>query len=43
MGVKEGCPLSLTVFGGYADGLEKHLLENADIDAPTLKGVLVPL
>ena len=25
------------------DGLEKHLLETADIDAPTLMGVMVPL
>ena len=25
------------------DGLEKHLLETADIDAPTLMGVMTPL
>ena len=31
-----------SVFGLYVDGLEKHLLETADFDAPTLK-VLVPL
>ncbi len=43
MGVKQGCPLSPTLFGLYIDGLEKHLLENADIDAPTLMGVMVLL
>ena len=43
MGVKQGCLLSPTLFGLYVDGLEKHLLETADIDAPTLMGVMVPL
>ena len=43
MGVKQGCPLSPTLFGLYVDGLEKHLLGTADIDAPTLGEVLVPL
>ena len=33
-----------TLFGVYVDGLEhKHLLESADIDAPTLRGDLVLL
>ncbi len=25
MGVKQGCPLSATLFGLYIDGLEQHL------------------
>ena len=33
MGVKQVCPLSPTLFGLYVDGLEKHLLETAGIDA----------
>ncbi len=43
MGVKQGCPLSPTGFGLYVDGLERHLLESADVDVATLRGVLVPL
>ncbi len=43
MGVKQRCPLSPTLFEFYVDGLEKHLLETADIVAPTLMGVMVPL
>ena len=31
------------LFGLYVDGLEKHLLNMPDIDAPTLMGVMVPL
>jgi len=43
MGVKQGCPLNPTLFGLYKDGLEKHLLETAGIDAPELGGILAPL
>ncbi len=43
LGVKQGCALSPTLFGLYVDGLDKHLLETADIDASTLMGVMVPL
>ena len=42
MGLKQVCPLSPTLFGLYVDGLEKHLLNMPDIDAPTLMGVMVP-
>ena len=43
MWVKQGCPLSPALFGMYVDGLEKHLLDTADIAAPTLMGVIVSL
>ncbi|KAA6421319.1 MAG: hypothetical protein FRX49_08805 [Trebouxia sp. A1-2] len=34
---------SLTVFQLYVDKLERHLLGTADNDAPTFRGVHVPL
>ena len=36
-------PWLIQLFTLYVDGLEKHLLETADIDAPTLMGIMVPL
>ncbi len=43
MGVKQGCPLRPTLFDLNADGLDKHLLATAEMDAPTLMGVMVLL
>ena len=41
--MKQGFPLGPTLFGLYVDGLEKHLLDTADIDAATLMGVIALL
>ena len=43
MGVKQGCPLSSTLFGLFVDGLEQHLTDTLGHDAASLSGVLVPL
>ena len=43
MGVKQGCPLSATLFGLFVDGLEQHLMDTLGHDAPSLSGALVPL
>ena len=43
MGLKQGCPLSATLFGLFVDGLEKHLMETLGHDAPDLSGILIPL
>ena len=43
MGVKQGCPLSATLFGLFVDGLEQHLMNTLGHDAPSLSGVLIPL
>lgn len=36
-------PWLIQLFTLYVDGLEKYLLETADVDAPTHMGILVPL
>lgn len=43
MGGEARVPAKSNLFGLYVDGLEKHLLDMTDIDAPTLMGVMVPL
>ena len=43
MGVKQGCPLSATLFGLFVDGLEQHLMDTLGHDAPSLSGVIIPL
>ena len=42
-GGQASCLLSPTLFGLYVVRLEKHLLGVADIDAPSLRGALLPL
>ena len=43
MGVKQGCPISATLFGLCVDGLEKHLMETRGHDAPDLSAIFTPL
>ena len=43
IGVKQGCPLSATLFGLFVDGLEQHLMDTVGHDAPSLSGALIPL
>ena len=43
MGVKQGCPLSATLFGMFVDGLEQHLMDTLGQDAPCLSGAVIPL
>ena len=40
MRVKQGCPLSATLFGLFVNGLEQHLMDTLGHDAPSLSGVL---
>ena len=42
MGVKQGCPMSPTLFGLYIDQLELHLKAHSQ-DAPALQGHKVPI
>ena len=43
MRVKQGCPLSATLFGLFVYGLEQHLMVTLGHDAPSLSAVLFPL
>ena len=43
MGVKQGFPLSPTLFGLFVDDPEKHLLNLHGVDAPVLIDTLIPL
>ena len=43
MGVKQGCPLSATLFGPFVDGLEQHLMDTLWHDALSLSGLFIPL
>ncbi len=43
MGVKQGCPLSATLFGLFVDGLEQHFMDTVGHDAYSLSGILIPL
>ena len=43
IGLKQGCPLSATLFGLFVDGLEQHLMDTTGHNAPSLSGVLIPL
>ena len=43
MRVKQGCPLSATLFGLFVDGLQQHLMDTLGHNAPSLSGVLIQL
>ena len=42
MEIKQGCPLSATLFRLFVDGLEQHLMDTLEYDASSPSGVLTP-
>ena len=43
MGIKQGCPLSATLFGLFVDCLEQRLMDTTGHDTFSLSGALIPL